>query len=112
VSNAALGNVGLVVFVAYVVGYMLVGLAISRAWRAGRISTRTAALLRAGRWATAPLFVAATGGWLLTPLAWVLTASAFALSAALNRDIHQGALEIPVIDRPREVYAIDALIAA
>ena len=80
-----MGNLGgAIAFVVFVVAYVAVGWLVLRAWRSGRVSTRTAALVRAGRWAAIPAFAAANGGWLFTPPAWFLIVSAFALSAFLH----------------------------
>jgi hypothetical protein len=79
------GNAGQsIAFAVFLATYVAVGWLVRRAWRAGRIRTRTVALVRAGRWAAIPAFVAATGGWLITPLAVVLIVSAFGLSAFLH----------------------------
>ena len=79
------GNPGQAIgFAVFVATYIAVGWLVVRAWRVGRISARTAALVRAGRWAAIPAFAAATGGWLFTPLAVVLIVSAFGLSAYLH----------------------------
>ena len=70
--------------IAYLAAYLAAGLSIAHAWRDQRISSRTAALLRAGRWASVPIAIGIWRGELLTPLVLILTVAMFAYSAVLN----------------------------
>ena len=72
------------VLVLYIVAYVVAGNLIVQAWRDRRISSRSAALLRAGRWASIPAAAAVWQGSLWNPVALILILAMFCFSAVLH----------------------------